>query len=320
MTPPLVSIITPVYNGEKYLEESLLSVFSQSYKNWELIVIDDGSSTDACAKICQKYSGKLSYSKQENRGLSATRNIAIKRARGEYLAFIDQDDIWLPGKLEKQIALYESLRSRGNKVGAVYTKLLNIDDLGKVTARTSFDESGNIYRQLILSNMVGTPSSVMIHRTVLEDTGGFDETLKSYSDWELFVRISRNYEIHCLNEYLTKYRTTDSSLSKNVDLMTDDVERVVEMIIEKDRASLRGDEKAANDFRRFHQKEIGLQWKEAAYYKILKGGDGKAFRRCVLNGAKKYTPFLTLQVALYFLVSFFSIPLCRKLMTARRSP
>ena len=319
MTHPLVSIITPVYNGEKYLEETLLSVFSQTYKHWELIVVDDGSTTDACAKICQKYPDKLNYIRQENRGPNAARNEGIHRAKGEFVAFMDADDLWLTDKLEKQVSFYQLLMSRGIQAGLVYTKSLNIDDTGKVVGRSSLNQSGNIYNDLIYANIVGTPSSVMVHKNVFNQAGYFDESLRSWEDWELWIRISRKYEIHCLDEFLTRYRRTENAASRNTGLMASNVERIVEMIIRNEAGSLNKNKEAAENFRRFHRDEIRKAWKESARERFLLDSDARFFRQTVLRGYGKYGWLSSLRLTVYYLLSFISISWCKALMNMRRS-
>src|SRR3989338_1834678 len=118
---PMVSVLIPTFNGEKYLEDAILSVFAQTYKDYELIIVDDGSKTREVEKICKKYYDRLKYIRQENRGISAARNNGIVNSNGKYIALLDDDDLWAPEKLEKQVKYYEELKRQGRNVGLIYT-------------------------------------------------------------------------------------------------------------------------------------------------------------------------------------------------------
>ncbi|HEY9653496.1 MAG TPA: glycosyltransferase family 2 protein, partial [Coleofasciculaceae cyanobacterium] len=111
---PLVSVVTIFLNTEKYIEEAIESIFAQTYDRWELLLVDDGSSdrsTIIALQYAQQYAGKVRYLEHEthqNRGMSASRNLGVRHAQGEYIAFLDSDDVWLPQKLERQVEILES--------------------------------------------------------------------------------------------------------------------------------------------------------------------------------------------------------------------
>ncbi|MFS8117396.1 MAG: glycosyltransferase family 2 protein, partial [Microcoleus sp.] len=109
---PQVSVIIPAYNGDRYIVQAVESVFAQTYTNWEIIVVDDGS-TDETHQVLQPYLDKIRYIYQENRGVAAARNRGIQEAKGEFIAFLDQDDFFLPDKLAAQIALFRQQPSLG---------------------------------------------------------------------------------------------------------------------------------------------------------------------------------------------------------------
>lgn len=311
MTQPLVSIITPVYNGEKYLEETLLSVFSQTYKHWELIVIDDGSATDACAKICQKYSDKMKYLRQDNRGLSAARNRGIQEAKGEYIAFIDQDDIWLPQKLEKQVAYYLNLREQGKNTGLIFTWLQNISATGEKISQVCYECGGKNYDVLVFADFVGTPSSVLLPRSVLEDVGVFDENIKGNSDWDLWLRISRKYEMYSLNELLTQYRFNGGSLSTNTPLMIKDTFTVVEKVLKAEENVKSLDEETVKAVREYHDKQAGISWKTFAYQNLFtEVPDAVNFRKYMAFAAQYDPALFDWKVRIYQALSYVSPGLC----------
>ncbi|MCM1257605.1 MAG: glycosyltransferase [Roseburia sp.] len=207
----LVSVITPVYNAEKYIGKTIESILSQTYQDIELILVDD-CSTDNSEKIIKKYCKKNSnivYFKQKtNRGAAVARNTALKIAKGRYVAFLDSDDIWYPEKTKKQLELMLEKESPFS-----YTAIEMINDQGnlvksKRNVRTSID-----YKYLLHNTMIAT-SSVIIDRNVLGDfqmplrRGGQD-----YATWLMLLRegiIARG-----INEALVQYRLSNNSLSSN---------------------------------------------------------------------------------------------------------
>lgn len=302
---PLISIIIPCYNGEMYLDETLRSVFSQTYKNYEIIAVDDGSSTDDVANICNRYKNRLKYIRQENRGLSAARNAGIINSRGQYLAFIDHDDIWLPEKLEKQLKRYEELKKERRSVGLIYTGLQLIAENGTEINKVLYKSSGNNYKALMFIDFIGTPSSVLVERSVLNDIGLFDDEIKSCSDWELWLRIAKKYEIYSLDEFLTKNRNVTGSLSKNTEGMIKDLS----FVIEKKFSS----EANYNKITAYHKKDFANRWKISAYEYLFAEKDGKNFRKGMRNGFKYDKSIFSFKDSIYYLLSFFSSDLCLKI-------
>lgn len=309
---PLVSVLISTYNGEKYLDETLHSVFAQTYKNYEVVVIDDGSLTDEVAKICAKYKDKLKYIRQENKGLSLSRNAGIDNSQGEYIAFIDDDDLWLPEKLEKQVAYYEELKTRNIMPGLIYTGLQYISEEGRHQYRCLIRSSGDIYRILIFKNFIGTPSSVMIARSILDDVGLFDEGIKICNDYDLWLRIAGKYKVYSLNEFLTKYRNWAASLSKNIPLITYELHLILEIILASNPGrGLSGGIK--NNLTRHYKRDIATRWKNAAYEYLFDRGDAKTFRKYIRNGYQSDSTLFDLRVAIYYILSFFSVSLCQKI-------
>lgn len=206
-----VSVITPIYNAEKYLRKTLESVFVQTYKNIEIILVDD-CSTDSSADIIKEYMknhSEIIYFLQEtNQGAGAARNKALELATGRYVAFLDSDDIWYPNKIEKQIALMKK-----NNCPFSYTAIEMIDEDGnRLKGKRNIKETCD-YKYLLHNTIIAT-SSVIIDRDVLGDfrmplrRGGQD-----YATWLMLLRTE------CLargiNETLVKYRISSNSLSSN---------------------------------------------------------------------------------------------------------
>jgi len=209
--PGLVSVITPVYNAEKYLKESIESVLSQTYHHIEMILVDDCSS-DNSARIIQEYRLKNSqikyYLQARNMGAGYARNKALELARGEYVAFLDADDIWLPTKIERQINLMKNMKSPFS-----YTAIEMIDENNRIVkGKRNVAESIN-YKLLLTNTMIAT-STVVINRKIIGDfrmhlrRGGQD-----YATWLKILRTG--YIAVGINEVLNRYRVGHNSLSSN---------------------------------------------------------------------------------------------------------
>ncbi len=215
---PKVSVIIPAYNAEKYIAETLDSVVNQTYSDFEVIIVDDGSK-DGTVSIIKQYQGKypekIRLIQKENGGPASARNVGIKVATGEYIAFIDADDLWLPRKLEKQISFFES---QPTQVGLVYTDGKKFDDDGTWTLpehlRHNYIE-GRIYKDLLRSNVIPN-QSVVVRNECFDQVGLFSESPKivSSEDYDMWLRIARKFEISFLNEVLSLYREHNLGISK----------------------------------------------------------------------------------------------------------
>ena len=222
---PLVSVIIPTHNCGAYIADAIESVLAQTYSVCEIIVIDDGS-TDQTRTSLAPYLGKIQYLNQNNRGVSAARNTGIARARGEFVALLDADDIWFPTKLELQVQALQSYPD----AGWAFADFLDFDDSG-VTGSSRFNtwpgvrawferhrvgEStiacGAIYVDLLQNNWMHT-SSVLVRKEVLKVVGPFDDTLHGPEDHDLWLRIAQCYPVLCVNRVLTGYRFRPQSLS-----------------------------------------------------------------------------------------------------------
>lgn len=218
----LVTAVIPVYNSAKYVREAIESASNQTYKNIEIIIVNDGS-TDNTAEIIKKLMahsselmGKVRYIYQENKGPAAARNRGIREAKGEYIVFLDADDEWLPDKLEKQIKLLNENRN----VGLVTCGRDVIDQLGKKTISLPKIPVSRqkMLMAFTLGNIVGSCSCVMLRKTCLNGVGCFDESLKVGEDWDLWLRIAREFDIEVVNEPLVKYNLRPNSQSGSGDI------------------------------------------------------------------------------------------------------
>ena len=215
---PTVSVIIPTYNRAHLIGIAIKSVLNQTYQDFEIIVVDDGS-TDNTGEIIRSFKDKrVKYIKKykENKGSSVARNIGIKVARGKYIAFLDSDDEWLPEKLDKQIKV---LQSESPEVGVVYSNLCYIDENGKSMNKSlSRKKEGYIYEDLLGRNYVGTPSTLLIKKVCFNQVGLFDDLLNAQEDWDMWIRIAKYYRFALIKIPLVKYRLHSNQISRNLEL------------------------------------------------------------------------------------------------------
>ena len=220
LNQPLVSVIIPAYNAEKFIAKTLESVLSQTYQNIEVLVVDDGS-TDTTAEIVKSFTQKdsrVSLLQQSNAGVAAARNLAILKSKGEYIAPLDADDIWYPRNLEKQV---KCLNFSASSVGVVYSWSVDINEQDLLTGgfyNSSIE--GEVYTALVYKYFIGNASSSLIRRVCLEKVGGYNcffklENAQGCEDWELHLRIAEHYQFKVVPEYLVGYRQITSSMSCN---------------------------------------------------------------------------------------------------------
>lgn len=210
---PTVSVIIPTYNREHLLGRALKSIFNQTYKDFEVIVVDDGS-TDNTEKIIRDFSVlKINYIKHaKNKGEGAARNTGLKAAKGEYVAFLDSDDECLPEKLEKEMAVFQRESPR---LGVVYSDMCEVERNGEKTiwkSPTFMPEDGLFYRRALeyQSYGIGIGSSV-VRKACFDRVGFFDERLSYYVDLDFFIRLSKEYYFYHVKEPLMNYHVTNDS-------------------------------------------------------------------------------------------------------------
>lgn len=208
----LVSVIIPSYNCEEYIGKAIDSVLQQSYNNIELIIVNDGS-TDRTEDIIKKYSTSIKYISQSNQGVSTARNTGILAADGEYISFLDSDDIWNLETLGLQLGYFVSHPD----VGLVYGDMELFDHTGTLSENWLVRAGGPrpegfIFQELIFQCLFQT-STVMVRREVLDDVGLFDSALPLGEDYDLWLRIAAKYKIGYIPKVLTGYRRRKGSLT-----------------------------------------------------------------------------------------------------------
>ena len=202
---PAVSINLCCYNSERYLVPTLDSIVAQTYRDWELVIINDGSrdSTDAIVKRYIAAGWPIRYHDQPNTGLGAARNKALELSRGDFVALIDHDDLWMPDKLERQIPLFANPR-----VGLVYSDALVIGPDERVLRPYMPHDRmarGNVMNDLFLADFLAC-STAVIRRSVIDEVGPFRPELRITEEYELWFRIAEKYEFDFVDAPLMKWR------------------------------------------------------------------------------------------------------------------
>jgi len=202
MNRPKVSVIIPTYNRCALLHEAIASVLEQTFKDLELIVVDDGSTDETRDVVMSFDDPRIRYLFQANRGVSAARNWGVASSRGGLIAFLDSDDVWLPEKLETQVSYLE----KHPGISICQTEEIWIRNGVRVNPAEKHRKfSGWIFRECIPLCIV-SPSAVMLTREAFDRLGGFDEDLPACEDYDLWLRASLRYEIHTLPEALIEKR------------------------------------------------------------------------------------------------------------------
>jgi glycosyltransferase involved in cell wall biosynthesis len=205
---PKVSICIPTFNRKDYLKETLDSVFAQTYKDYEIIIVDDGS-TDGTEEMIKSAGNKVRYFWQENAGDAAARNRLIKLAQGQFITFIDSDDLLMPDSVERMIKVMEA---EGGEI-IVYGPYLRIDQDGNVFGKCKRKlYSGHITKYLFQSILIHSCGS-MFPKRILEEAGGFDQSLRVCSDYDLWLRLSLKYRFIALDKPTFKRRRHTGNLS-----------------------------------------------------------------------------------------------------------
>jgi glycosyltransferase involved in cell wall biosynthesis len=226
---PEVSVIIPTYNSAHFLPEAIDSVLAQTFRDYELIIVDDGS-TDDTEEVVKRYGDKIKYLRQENRGPGPAKNTGIKNSRGPLIATLDADDKWLLDKLEVQV---EYMRSHP-QIGLVYGNVSTFDDRGVITE--AYDGThrkvyqGEVFDQLLLQNFISS-ITIMVRRESLEKVGMFPEDVMISEDWHLWLRIAKEYPIGYIDRPLALYRWQTQSLTWDYAKSYPDRIKVLEKII-----------------------------------------------------------------------------------------
>jgi glycosyltransferase involved in cell wall biosynthesis len=210
----LVSVVIPCYNQARFLGEAIESVLSQSYPHFEIVVVDDGS-TDNTSEVASRYPG-VRCIRQENQGLAGARNAGIRHSRGSYLVFLDADDRLLPDALA--VGLKELKKHPECAFVSGYHRLIAFDGSPLPTSPQTPIE-GDHYETLLRSCYISTPAAVMYQRTMLEYVGGFDTSVSPSADYDLYLRLTREYSVYQHGEVVAEYRRHGTNMTRDLALM-----------------------------------------------------------------------------------------------------
>ncbi|AEF17822.1 glycosyl transferase family 2 [Thermoanaerobacterium xylanolyticum LX-11] len=206
MYEPLVSVVIPFYSRVDWLIEATESVLAQTYKNIEIIIVNDGS-PEKISEFLERYSSKITYVYQENKGAAAARNVGIKLSKGEYIAFLDADDVWMPNKLELQISMMIEKNSWWSHTNYV---TFGLGKKEKIIDVSNFN--GDIFPLCIISSPIATPSVVMRKCIFIDNPNiRFDETMKYGEDSMLWLQVSIKYKLLAIHQPLVKVRIRGSN-------------------------------------------------------------------------------------------------------------
>lgn len=222
---PTVSVVIPAFNAAATVGAAAASVLDQTYSDCELIVVNDGS-TDGTAEAVASLGRRVRVVTTPNSGVSRARNTGVERSRGAYVAFLDADDLWMPTKLERQVAALDDEPS----AGACYVGVVNIDGrLGEFECKPArhFDD---LCKSLLLFSSVvpSSPSSLLVRRGVHEKIGGFDPRFSQCADWDYLLKLSLATTLCPVDENLVKYRVSAGSMSSDIALLERDTFAVLD--------------------------------------------------------------------------------------------
>jgi len=209
---PLVSVIVPAYNAESHVQGAIESVLAQDFEDWELIVVDDGS-TDATTDTIERFGGRVRCERIAHAGANRARNHGLLASRGELLALLDADDRWLPGKLRAQV----DAMAKDPEAGACFVRTRDIDEVNDRSWDRPWMEHRDVVAALLLhSSILGPTSALMVRREVMFDVGLFDESLTQSQDYDLCLRLARATRFLLLPDLLVLYRMHGGNMTRNV--------------------------------------------------------------------------------------------------------
>jgi len=211
---PRVSVIIPTYNRRAYVQEAIDSVLAQTCTDYEIIVVDDGSTDGTGEVLRERYGSLVVYAWQENQGVSAARNAAIRACTGEFVALLDSDDLWLPRKLERQMAAFE----QHPDTALVYSFGAEIDEKGFELGSgghlgQDLPEPDRPFESLLQGCWIPALTAVF-RRECLTDVGYFDEGLVGAADWDMWLKIAERWPVVCVPEVLARYRVHAVNMTK----------------------------------------------------------------------------------------------------------
>jgi glycosyltransferase involved in cell wall biosynthesis len=221
---PRVTVVIPAYNAEQTVGAAVDSVLSQTFSDLEVLTVDDGS-TDATSSVISKYGSPVEPLRTKNQGVAEARNLGIRRASGEYVAFLDADDLWEPDKLERQLAVLDADRTAGIST----TGNRRVDERFRPIDSIRISKDPDPCQTLLLHSMaLGQVSSAVVRTGLAREIGGFDRNFSQCADWDFFIRLSQRTAFAPLSEPLVTYRIHSGGMSRNIPLFERDTFAVLD--------------------------------------------------------------------------------------------
>jgi glycosyltransferase involved in cell wall biosynthesis len=187
-----ISVILNTYNSERFIDKTIQSVLNQTYTNFELLIVDDGSQDQTLKLISQIQDDRIQVYAYSNGGIATSRNRGLAHASGQYIAYLDHDELWTSEKLEHQ---WQCLQATP-EASFVYSWVIMINEEGGLIRHLApVQHTGNIYPKILGHNFVMTASNPLIRRTALIEIGGFDEAIYGADDWDLFIRLAKDHPV-----------------------------------------------------------------------------------------------------------------------------
>lgn len=271
MNSPLVSVIIPAYNAARTLEMTVQSVYGQSLQDFEIIIVDDGSK-DNTLEVAQRIAASDSRIKviaQPNSGAAAARNAGIKAAAGEYVAFLDADDLWLPQKLERQIALLNSEKDAAAvQTGAYYVN----DDLEVLSVRPCVIPKDVVLETLLFRSFPALMSTLLVKRSAFDKIGLLDTKLVILEDWELAIRLSRFCNLKSIEEPLALYRNYPGNRSRDLSIHIEPGHIILEKLFQDPTLPVHIKQRKALIYSTFYRMLSGAAFNVGKYGETLKFG------------------------------------------------
>lgn len=225
---PKISVIIPIYNGEKTIKETIQSILNQTFADFEIVAINDGSKDSTLEIISSFEDPRLNIFSYENAGLSAARNRGIAKAKGEYISFIDADDMWTDHKLEEQLKALQS----NSWASVAYSWTNFVDENGKfLRSGCHINANGDVFLQLLRINFIQSGSNLLVKTEALARVGNFDEFLDAVEDWDMWLRLAESYQFVCVPLPQILYRVSSSSTSMSSQVLK--MEQRILQVIEK---------------------------------------------------------------------------------------
>jgi len=223
---PSISVVVPSYNAERTILQTVESVQKQTFSDIEIIIINDGS-TDRTLELVQSIKDqRLKIFSYENGGLPVSRNRGISHAKGEFISFIDADDLWRPDKLELQLAALQQHPDAG--VAYSWTSYFIDGQEESIFPYHPVFFEGNVYDKLLVNNIVGNGSNILVRRKAIESVGEFEPTLKSCEDWDFYIRLAAKWHFVVVPKHQILYRQSPKAMTSKVEVMEKEALRVVE--------------------------------------------------------------------------------------------